>query len=342
MMTINELRRRKQELIQKKRELESLPRNGENGLLFEIVNEELLDVNAQLRTLASHKCFAPRCVDAHPATVDRQQFLNWRSEDQSFDDEIAQAHALLRNETARALDRLTPRQREALELRLAGRTRSQIAPLLDITDESVTGLITRAKKNVRRETEDALARKQLLDKGPVLDLADADVMEAVLLVLSPAQAAYFYLYYSEGLSCPQIVKQVGCNRDTVMSEVYLGLRKLDMLLDGQDVLLLHPEALDGLGYKAYCELSDCPELTQADISLPRMYRRWGRNDISPPRRIPHKWTLHVQVCRRKVPPGTPPGKLRASLMENGKDMVRELKTVFAVCRHQFEQKGGSI
>jgi len=341
-MTIDELRKRKRELVQKKQELECMPQSGENDLLLEILSEELLDVNAQIRTLSSHKCHTPRRVDAHSVTVDRQQFINWWSEDQSFDDEIEQAHDLLRNETIRALERLPPRQREALELRLAGKTRGQIAPVLNIANESVTSLITRAKKSVRRETEDALARRRLLDKGPVLDLADAHVMEAVLLALSPAQAAYFYLYYSEGLSCPQIVKQIGYHHDTIMNEVYLGLRKLDMLLDGQDVLLLHPEALDEPGYKAYCALNTCPKLAQADISLPRMYCRRGRSDASPPRHIPHKWTLHVQISKRKMPPGTPPGKLRTALMGSGEDMLQELKTVFSVCRLQLERKEGRL
>lgn len=194
---------------------------------------------------------------------------------------------------------------------------------------------------MRRETESALARKRLLNKGPVLDLTNEEVLQAVLLALSPTQAAYFYLYYSEGLSCPQIVKQTGFHRSTILTEVYLALRKIDALLDGQDVLLLHPEALDEPGYKAYCELTARPELVQVN-SLPRLYCRRGRQDTSPPRSIPQKWTFHVQICERRMAPGTPPGRLRAALMERDEDMFQTLTAVFSVCRYKFEQREGSI
>lgn len=336
-MTIDKLRKRKQELAQKKQELECQPQSGERALLLEIVQEELMDINAQLRTLASHKCHAARRVDAKPASVDRQQFLNWRREDLSFDDEIEQAHIQLRKETVHALTRITPRQREVLEQKLSGRSPSETAQALGIAKGTVTSLASTAKKNVRVETERALAMNRLLAGRRVLDMMETGIMEAVLLAMTPTQAGYFYLYYSEGLSNPEIARLIGCDRTAVYVPVARALRNIDVLLDGQDVLLKHPEALDELGYQAYRELCAHPELAQADISPLKQYSRRSRIDPSPPSRAPYKWTIHVQVCKRRIPPGAPPGKLRAALMECKGDLFQALVTIFSVCRYKFEQ-----
>ena len=86
-MTIDELKARKRELMaRKKYELELQERGeGDNFALF-MVNEELLDVNAQLRAIVpagkgvhfGRKGRASSSLDAYAQNSgDRQQFIKW-------------------------------------------------------------------------------------------------------------------------------------------------------------------------------------------------------------------------------------------------------------------------
>jgi len=162
-------------------------------------------------------------------------------------------------------------------------------------------------------------------------------MKAVLPVMTPTQAAYFYLYLSEGMSSSEIGKLLNCHNSNAFTEVSRALRKIDVLLDGQDVLLEHPEALDELGYQAYCALCAHPELIPAERFSPMNYSRRGRKEPTPPKRVPYRSSIHVQVCKRRRKPGEPPGKLRAALMERGGDMLPALTAVFSFCQHRFDR-----
>lgn len=166
------------------------------------------------------------------------------------------------------------------------------------------------------------------------------------MVMTPTQAAYFYLYYSENLTLREIGELMGCNAGAPFESNSRTLRSIDILLGEQDVILEHPEALEKLGYKVYCELRTCPELAKAANSRPRPNFRQGREYLLPPRHAVPRWIIHVQIWRQveqrwRVPgdtPEAPHGYLLAALMEDRKDILQELKTVFSVCRYKAEQR----
>lgn len=341
-MTIDELRKRKQELARQKYELECQPPDKRDALALAIVSEELWDILEQIKALTPSAKAGKAKRAATPGygfVLDRQQFLNWQARENSLDDVISQGHVRLREETLRALDRLPPRQREVLELEMTtpGCSPMERAQSLGIARGSLYNRTYIAKKNLRAESQKALEIARLLDGKRILDLSEAGIMKAVLLAITPSQAAYFYLYYSEGMSAPKISKLTGVRRSTVTTEISRALRRIDILLNGRDVILEHPEALDILGYTAYCELHTHPELAQENSFVPEPYNRWGRQDPTPPRRPPYKCTIHAQVFRRRISPDTPPGKLRAALMGHGEEIIPALTDVFAFCQYRLEQ-----
>lgn len=208
-MTIDELRKRKRELALKKYELECQPPDERDALALAIVSEEFWDVLEQLKAIdppSQPRKQKTTVTPGYDFVLNRQQFLKWQAEEQSFDEVIAQGHAQLRNETVCALDRLPPRQREVLELKLAGCSAGENARILGIARSSFYNRSYAAQRNVRIEAKKALAINRLLDGKRVLDLTDSNVIRTVLRAMTPSQAAYFYLYYSDGLSTPQIAK----------------------------------------------------------------------------------------------------------------------------------------
>lgn len=103
-MTIDELRARKQELLaRKKYEMELQEQGkGDNFALF-MVNEELLDVNAQLRAIrpaGNRQQIGPRGrritadFSARFNAGDHQQFIDWTREDSDQEADEARAKVL--------------------------------------------------------------------------------------------------------------------------------------------------------------------------------------------------------------------------------------------------------
>lgn len=275
----------------------------------------------------------------------RQQFLKLLAESQPVDGKSAQASAQLREEIAHALESLSAPQWDVLSLSLQGWSLSEIGKALGIARCTVWDRLLRARENVLEETEQAMTRNRLLAKGHILDMRDADVLESLLLILTPAQAACFYIYFAEGFSENMAGKLLGHGQSPVHQAITTALRNIDILLAGQDVILSHPEALDDLGYKVYCELRSQPELDPKGAALPM--RRRSRTPKKPPLRpLPCRWAVHVQVWHRRRPteklkekiPEVPLGRLHAALVKDGKNLFEGLKTVFSVCRYKIEQQ----
>ena len=139
-MTIDELKARKRELMaRKKYELELQERGeGDNFALF-MVNEELLDVNAQLRAIVpagkrvhfGRKGRASSSLDAYAQNSgDRQQFIKWARAD--VDDAAEEARAELRKMLHGGMKSVTGRQREILLLYADGLTETAIGAKLGV------------------------------------------------------------------------------------------------------------------------------------------------------------------------------------------------------------------
>ena len=157
-MTIDELKARKRELMaRKKYELELQERGeGDNMALF-MVNEELLDVNAQLRALApagKRPKFGRRGRTVHasygdrgaPLVSDRQQFIDWARQD--ADEDAAESRIALRKMLRSELESVTGRQRQVLLMYAEGLRVTDIAGQLRIDKSTASRTLQRAKKNI--------------------------------------------------------------------------------------------------------------------------------------------------------------------------------------------------
>lgn len=335
-MTIDELRARKRELLARKKYELDLQAAGEgNTLDLFIVREELNDVNSQLMALTASRRKSGGVYNAAPRYVtDRQQYLNWRREDTALDDEIEEGRAQMRRAVVKGLDDLSPRQREMLELYLSGRNISAIAADLGVNKSTVSRNIARAKKNLREETERAMAEHKLLKGGPLVDLLDPPAAKAVILALTPKQTVYFFLYYSECLTFRAIEELTGTDHAAIVRTVRRALRNLDKLLGGQNSVLEHPEALDELAFQAYCQLEDHPELLPEGAPVPVPYCPPEKRNTYAGGSLPSMSSLSVLVQRAwRGNAAKPPGKLLSALLkrqekEGGLSVFRWLEMVF--------------
>lgn len=252
-MTIDELRtRRRERLARKKEELElQAAGRGDNFALF-MVQEELMDVNAQLRTLMPGHRVGVRTTGS-PWAPDRQQYIDWKREDQSLNDEIEDGRRAMLQAVSRSLEILTPRQREILELRQSGMKMDTIAAKLGVTCSTVSRTLGRAKRSVREEAERAMQASSLAAR---LDMADPATAKVILSALTAKQAAYLYLYYSEWLSLREISELTGTNHAAILRTIQRALRNIGSVLGYREAVLENIDALGDLAYQLYCEIQD--------------------------------------------------------------------------------------
>ncbi len=348
-MTIDELRDRKRELLaRKKYELELQDRGEGDNLALFMVNEELLDLNAQLKALTPGKRVGG--VKKVPAgekdwALDRRQFLDWQETAQSLDDEIDEGRQRLRKAAVQGLDRLTPKQRRILTLYLQGIPGTEIAQKLGVNKSTVSRILRRAKHKVRADAEQTVTGAGIRDEKGRVDLLNPAAAKAVLSVLTPKQAVYFYLYFAEWLSVREIGALTGTDYSAIFRTIRRALERIGRLLGDAETVLEHPEALDELAYQIYCELEDHPE--RLPDKMPRLQK------YKPPAAAPHKPRppektppLPVRVAAPPRGPRTP-GKLLSALLErvqNGREapsqypVFRWLEAVFAAFRDKFTRK----
>jgi len=348
-MTVEELLALKNKIeAEKKPALECQTQGGENGVDNDALAQKLTDVRSRIRAAAS----ASLTEDKQSITLAvnyflaKQRFFKRPSLERPLDADAAKAYAELRERTAAAVRALPPYEWEALYLKLRGWSYAEISEGLGVNMRTICGRVTYAKRRVLKEMDLVMTRLRLLARGHVLDMRDPYVAGALLSVMTPWQAACFYLYYSENLSYRKMGELFGCGRSSLIHPVARALRSIDILLGEQDVILVHPEALDELGYGVYCELRARPKLVQAADPAHRTHFRFGREPLSFSGYDVPKWAVHVQIWRQenqqwkkqRDAPAVPHGRLLVALMEDGGDMRQEIMTVFSVCKYKFEQR----
>lgn len=269
-MTIEELRARKQELLaRKKYELELQERGeGDNMALF-MVNEELLDVNAQLRALApagKHPKFGPKGRISHdsygtwgkPLVSDRQQFIDWARQD--ADEDAVEARIALRKMLRSELGSVTGRQRQVLLMYAEGLRVTDIARQLRIDTSTASRTLQRAKKNIAQIMETRMALDKLRDENR-LDMADPEAVKLLMGVLTAHQAVCFYLYYSEWLSIRQIGDLLDVDHSTICRTIQRAVARINDILGGDIDILDNIEGMDDVAFSIYRGLSaECDEL----------------------------------------------------------------------------------
>ena len=260
-MTIDELRERKKELMaRKKYELELQEQGkGDNFALF-MVNEELLDINAQLRALApagKAPRVGRRTVNADYGSRfnagDRQQFIDWARQDteDAADDARAEMRRLLRS----GIGSVSEKQRKYLLMWNDGLSMTEIAKTVGVDKSTVSRVIKKAKKKIARvfETQEELDR---LRDGNQLDMSDPEVARLLLSALTPHQAVCFYLYFAEWLSIRQIGDLLGISHSSVCRTTHRAVVRINDVLGWSVDILDNVEGLDDLVFAVYRGLCD--------------------------------------------------------------------------------------
>lgn len=268
-MTIDELRVRRRELLaRKKYELElQAAGEGDNLALF-MVNEELMDVNAQLKALTpQHRVGRRRAThdtfEKGRSPSDRQQYIDWMRADRSYDEEINAAHAVLLDALRESDEVLSERQRQIFALRKSGLGVPEIAARLQLNPSTVSRTLNRAMRRIREDGE----HRQIALKVPDAraDLSDPEIARAVISALTEKQAVYLYLYYSEWLTLREVGELTGVSHPTILRTMRRGLARIQTVMGGQDIVLENMDAMDDLLFALYQGIQDMGDEAPAEV-----------------------------------------------------------------------------
>lgn len=254
-MTVEELRARRRELLAWKAEELHLQEigQGEQFNLF-MVEEELLEVNAQLRSLTNGRRIGTRTISAdrfngHGGQIDQHLYKEW-AEHQSAGQERCSRRDELMQLLQSMEEVLTDKQLEYLRLWGSGLTMKEIAERQGVNISTVSRLISRAKQRMQEAAQAQDARRRA--GGRDIDLAAPGNAQLILSALTAKQAMYLYLYYAEWLSLREIAELLGLNsHQSVMVSIHTGLRNIGRVL-GYDVMTLsNLGALDDMTLEIY-------------------------------------------------------------------------------------------
>lgn len=240
-MTVDEILARKRALLIQRRE------ETDNFALF-FLNEELRDLNAQLRALRG----APRAQGKTNSglTMDRERYLRWQSDER--DDELREAHAVYLGAVKSSAAVLTERQRELFDHWRSGESVTALAERFGVDKSTVSRTLTRSKARLRAEAE-ARSKTLRLEGGTVFDLADAEVARVLLSCLTSHQAVCLYLYYGEWLNLRECAELLGVDHTAVLRTVQRALRAIQTTLRCGEFTLDNADALGELAYALYVE-----------------------------------------------------------------------------------------
>ena len=275
-MTVDEILTRKRALLIRRRE------ETDNFALF-FLNEELRDLNAQLRALRG----APRAQGKTNSglTMDRERYLRWLSDERGG--EMDEAHGVYLDAVKNSAAVLTARQRELFDRWQEGESVTALAERFSVDKSTVSRTLTRGKARLRREAE-MRAKTLRLDGGAVFDLADAEVARVLLSCLTSHQAVCLYLYYGEWLNLRECAELLGVDHTAVLRTVQRALRAIQSTLRCGEFTLDNADALGDLAYALYVEAGmpdDMPPDTPAKAGWARRklgYAAPVKQQASPP------------------------------------------------------------
>lgn len=336
MTTIEELRARKRELLaRKKYELELQEQGKGDNLALFMVNEELLDINAQLRVLAPTgkytrigRSLVRDNFEGRLGRGEQQQFVDWSRQD--AEEDAVEARAALRKMLRSEMASVTGRQRQVLLMYAEGLRVTDIARRLRIDRSAASRTLQRAKKNIAQIMETRMALDKLRD-GDRLDMADPEAVKLLMGVLTAHQAVCFYLYYSEWLSLRQIGELLDVDHSTVCRIIQRAVARINDVLGGAIGILDNIEGMDDVVFLIYRGLSaECDELPpvvrghfSAEPSAEYAAKaRWAYGTAAP------VITPRFQICGN---PGTRRGQLDPD--QHGY-LFQALQKRYGKCRHE--------
>lgn len=278
-MTLDELKARRKELQARKQEELELQARGEgDNLALFMVEEELLEVKAQIRALTPGKRIGSKGGHLKGAdyNYDRKQFQDWLEEDQDIsEDGIPDSHSVFQGVLAEGRDLMTERQWEVFELWSQGMSTPKIADQLGVNRTTISRTVGRAKAQMQ-----SVASMRNLVKDDLanicLDMSDPGIFKAVLSCITETQIVYLYLYFGEYLSCGEIANLLGRNISTVSRTLHRGLEGISRAFAVPHVDLKNMAALGEAAYQFYVtnnDLEDPPEPPRPD------HQYWGRMSL---------------------------------------------------------------
>lgn len=275
-MTLDELKTRRKELQTRKKEELELQAKGEgDNLALFMMEEELLEVNMQIRALTPSarigRKISPKNSDYN---FDQKQFQDWL-EDQANEDGGMDIRTVAQGVLAEGRSLMTERQWEMFELWSQGMSMAQISRQLGVRISTVSRLIGRAKKRLQNVASMREPAKEFLGELH-LDMSVPAICKAVLSCVTETQIVYLYLYFGEYLSCGEIANLLGRNRSTVSRTLHRGLENVCRAFAVPHVDFKNMAALGEVAYQAYVtnnDLEDPPEPPAPD----RQY--WGRMSL---------------------------------------------------------------
>ena len=327
-MRIDEILARKRDVLaQRREELDAQERGeGDNFNLF-FLNEELADLNAQLRSLRG----APRS-GGHTNSglvMDRGTYLEWLAADR--DEEMHEAHQTYIDAVKNSAAVLTERQNELFALWQEGVSVTELAERFGVDKSTVSRTLTRAKARMKREAEH-MAKQLRLESLAVFDLSDSDVAKVILSCLTSHQAVCIYLYYGEWLNLRDCGELLGIDHTAVLRTVQRGLSAIQSTLRCGAFTLDNADALSDLAYELYLEQGPPDE----DKPLPSKKRKlWARRRLG--YIVPKKTKAKPPaLCTVRTSDGlmSESGKAHNSLM---RPMSKLLKLLF-----EFRTRRGSL
>lgn len=259
MTTIDTLRQRRQELMERKRAELALQAQGagDNFTLF-FIEEELLDVNAQLRQLTAGRRIGNRVrsAEVRGTEIDRKLYLQWMHSQGAESDEGCQRSDLLR-QVLRDADRLlTLKQREYLEDWSRGNTIERIAREHGVNQSTVSRTIKCAKDKLDTEAQRRIRMAEAkAHQENVMDLSSERTAELLLGALTTKQAMYLYLYYGEWMSLREIAELLGLSsHQTVLRSIHHALGALGGKLSVPAGTVIDFRGLGELLYRVYQQM----------------------------------------------------------------------------------------
>lgn len=278
-MTLDELKARRKELQARKQEELELQARGEgDNLALFMVEEELLEVKAQIRALTPGKRIGSKGGHLKGAdyNYDRKQFQDWLEEDQDIsEDGIPDSHSVFQGVLAEGQSLMTERQWELFKLWSQGMSMPQIGEHLGVSSSTVSRTIGRAKKQLQKVASMRNLVKDDLE-DICLDMSDPAIFKAVLSCITETQIVYLYLYFGEYLSCGEIANLLGRNMSTVSRTLHRGLEGISRAFAVPHVDLKNMAALGEAAYQFYVtnnDLEDPPEPPRPD------HQYWGRMSL---------------------------------------------------------------
>lgn len=270
-MTVDGILARKREVLaQRKTALAARERGEGDGFNLFFLNEELHDLNGQLRALRG----APRTRSrtCGGMSMDYARYADWLAGER--DDEMREAHRVYIDAVKSSADVLTRRQKEIFDLWQGGLRSGEIAERLGVDRSTVSRTLSRAKARLREEAKKR-GKTLRLEELRVFDLSDPEVARVLLSCLTDRQAVCLYLYYGEWLSLRECGELLGVDHTAVLRAVQRGLRAIQSELRCGAFTLDNADALSDLAYALYLEAG----APGAEEEAPRERLAWARHRL---------------------------------------------------------------